>query len=141
MKLLTVTSLVACSIAFVHDGAHAIEKGRSSLGQAGASIENCVVHDWIHFGSQDQSAILDDTDHRLVRAEMIQRYPVIENDGMPASRTILWQKPSGELLYVAVFDDPVPPGRACFTATFSADKFDATSRLRRKYLVPITPAE
>ena len=80
--------------------------------------------------------MLDAADHRMVRAEMVRRYPVIETDGFPSTRTILWQQRSGELLYIAVIDPPAPPGEACFTATFSADRFDVTPRLRGKYLAP-----
>ena len=115
--------------------AHAVEERRGSPGNVGPGIENCVSQDWIHFGKEDQSAVLDANDHRLVRAEMIRRYPVIETDGFPTSRTILWQRSSGELLYIAVIDNPTKPGESCFSATFAAERFDLSLLLRRKYLV------
>lgn len=99
-----------------------------------AGIENCISEDWLHFGGQDHSAVLDEADHRRVRAEMLRRYPVIAADALPSSRTILWHKASGELLYVAVVDNPARPGQACFSATFAAGKFDLSTVLRRKYL-------
>jgi hypothetical protein len=111
------------------------EERRGSPGNVGAGIESCVSQDWIHFGHGDQSAALDEADHRRVRAEMIRRYPVIENDGFPTSRMILWQRMSGELLYIAVIDNPNKPGESCFSATFAAERFDLSLLLRRKYLL------
>ena len=67
---------------------------------------------------------------------MIRRYPVIETDGFPSSRIILWQRRAGELVYIAVIDNPSKPSESCFTATFSAERFDMTLLLRRKYLAP-----
>ncbi len=128
--------MAACLVAGAHHAALALEERRGSPGNVGAGLENCVSQDWIHFGKQDQSAVLDDTDHRRVRAEMIRRYPVIENDGFPTSRMILWQRASGELVYIAVIDNPNKPGESCFSATFAAERFDQTLLLHRKYLVP-----
>ena len=136
MTLLHLSCIAAGLLAGIHHSAHAIDELRGSAGNAGAGITNCVSHDWIHFGSRDQSAVLDDADHRLVRAEMIRRYPVIESDGFPSSRTILWQRAGGDVIYIAVIDNPTRPGDACFTATFAAERFDVTPLLRVKYLVP-----
>ena len=137
MKSLHNLCIAATLVAAVHAGSHAIEERRGSLGNVGAGIENCVSQDWIHFGKDDQSATLDEADHRLLRAEMIRRYPVIENDGFPSSRTVLWQRKAGELVYIAVIDNPAKPSESCFTATFSAERFDMTLLLRRKYLAPV----
>ena len=134
MKLLTTSCLAACLAAFAHFAAHAVEERRGSLGNVGAELENCIGRDFIQFGPHDQSAVLDEGDHRRVRAEMIKRYPVIENDGFPTSRMILWQRGSGALVYVAVIDNPNKPGESCFSATFAAERFDLTLLLRRKYL-------
>ena len=120
-----------------HASGHALEERRGSPGNVGVGIENCVSVDWIHFGKNDRSVTLDDADHRLVRAEMIRRYPVIETDGFPSSRTILWQRQSGELLYIAVIDNPAKPSESCFTATFSAERFDMSLLMRKKYLAPL----
>jgi hypothetical protein len=133
-RLLRAVGVVVC-LAAGAGGAGAVEERRGSPGNVGPGIENCVSDDWIHFGKDDQSAVLDDADHRRVRAEMIRRYPVIENDGFPTSRLILWQRHSGDLLYIAVIDNPNKPGESCFSATFAAERFDLTLLLRRKYLV------
>jgi hypothetical protein len=114
----------------------AIDAPRTAPDNVGIGIENCVSPDWIHFGKDDQSAVLDEADHRQVRAEILRRYPVVEQDGFPTSRVILWQRASGELLFVAVIDNPNKPGESCFSATFAAERFDLTLLLRRKYLVP-----
>ena len=134
MTLLSTSCLAACLLAGLHPAAHALEEKRGSPANVGATLENCVSHDFIRFGSDDQSAVLDEGDHRKVRAEMIKRYPVIENDGFPTSRMVLWQRGSGELLYVAVIDNPNKPGESCFSATFAAERFDLTLLLRRKYI-------
>jgi hypothetical protein len=115
--------------------AAAAEERRGSPDNIGPGIENCISDDWIHFAPGDQSAVLDEADHRRVRAEMIRRYPVIENDGFPTSRIVLWQRRSGELLYIAVIDNPNKAGESCFIATFAAERFDLTLLLRRKYLM------
>ena len=134
LKLLRIAPLAVCLVIAAAHSAHALDERRASPGSAGAGIENCVSNDWIQFGSRDQSMVLSDADHRLVRAEMLRRYRVLENDGFPSSRTILWQKTGGALVYIAVLDHPAKPGRACFSATFAAEKLDATLLLRRKYL-------
>jgi len=132
--------IAGCLVGAVHRSAWAIETRRAPLLQALESIESCVSHDRIRFANEGRSAILDAGDHRLVRAEMVKLYPMIANDGMPSTRTILWQKPAGDLVYVAVFDNPDGSGQACFTATFAAGQFELTLLLRRKYLVPSAPA-
>jgi hypothetical protein len=135
MTLLTTSCVAACLAALAHPAAHAVEERRGSLGNVSAGLENCVSQDFIQFGPDDQSAVLDEGDHRRVRAEMIRRYPVIENDGFPTSRMILWQRASGALVYVAVIDNPNKPVESCFSATFAAERFDLTLLLRRKYLL------
>jgi hypothetical protein len=96
-------------------------------------IESCVSRESISFGSGDQSALLDEADHRSVSAAMLKLYPVVERDGLAPARLLLWQKRSGETLYVALLPNPQKPSEACFTATFAAARFDMTLLLRRKY--------
>jgi hypothetical protein len=135
MTLLTTSCLAACLAVFTHHAVHAVEERRGSLGNVGAGLENCVSQDFIRFGPDDQSAVLDEADHRRVRAEMMRRYPVIQDDGFPTSRIVLWQRASGGLVYIAVIDNPNKPGESCYSATFAADRFDMTLLLRRKYLL------
>ena len=97
------------------------------------AIENCVSREWIAFGSGDQSAVLDETDHRMVSAAISKLYPIVDQDGLAPARLLLWQKRSGETLYVALLPNPQKPSEACFTATFAAARFDMTLLLKRKY--------
>ena len=106
-----------------------------------AAIESCVSREWIAFGSGDQSAVLDDGDHRVVSTAIFRLYPVVEHDGLAPQRLMLWQKRSGETLYVALLPNPQKPSEACFTATFAAAKFDMTLMLRRKYFSGALPRE
>jgi len=116
--------------------ARAIDPPRGSAVNVGAGIENCVSSDVIRFAADDQSAYLDEADHRQVREAMLRRYPAVGQDGFPSTRTILWQRATGALVFVSVLDHPHKPGKACYTATFAAERFDMTVLLRRKYLVP-----
>ena len=106
-----------------------------------AAIESCVSREWIAFGSGDQSAVLDEGDHRMVSAAMLKLYPVVEQDGLAPQRLMLWQKRSGETLYVALLPNPQKPNEACFTATFASAKLDMTLLLRRKYFSGSPPRE
>ncbi|KQU78368.1 MULTISPECIES: hypothetical protein [unclassified Rhizobacter] len=90
--------------------------------------------DWIPFGRDDQSALLDDADRHAVLAEMHRLYPVIEHDGLPVSRIVLWRRGGGQLLFIAAMDNPRQAGEACFIATVSAARFSMTVPLLRKYL-------
>ncbi len=97
------------------------------------AIESCVSKAWIAMGSGDLSAVLDEDDRRMVNAQLVRLYPVVEQDGLAPARLMLWQKRSGEVLYVALLPNPAKPGEACFTATFAASRLDMTLMLRRKY--------
>jgi hypothetical protein len=67
--------------------------------------------------------------------EMHRLYPMLERDGVPVSRVVLWRQPGGELLYVTAIDNPRQAGEACFIATVSAARFSVTAPLLRKYLL------
>jgi len=99
------------------------------------TIASCVSHESLEFGSGDASAMLDDSDRELVNTAMLARYPVLQRDGFMPSHIILWQKQGGDLLYVTLLANPQKPSELCFTATFSASRFDFTQTLQRKYFV------
>jgi len=101
-----------------------------------AGLPSCVSADWIQFGRDEQSALLDEGDRRAVVAEMHRLYPVIEHDGLPVSRIVLWRRSGGELVFVAAMDNPRQAGEACFVATVSAARFSMALPLLRKYLPP-----
>jgi hypothetical protein len=101
-----------------------------------AALPSCVSADWVQFGRDEQSALLDDSDRRAVVAEMHSLYPVIEHDGLPVSRIVLWRRSGGELVFVAAMDNPRRAGESCFIATVSAARFSMAVPLLRKYLPP-----
>jgi len=103
---------------------------------AETAIESCVSASTIRFGGADQHATLEPDDAQRVHAEMLQRYPVLAQQGFPVTRIVLWLKASGETVFIALLDHPSKADVACFTATFSAQRFDDIAHLRRKYLRP-----
>jgi len=99
-------------------------------------IESCVSSSRIVFASTDQHVTLEPADAERVHAEMVRRYPVLQQHGFPVSRIVLWVKAGGESLFVTLLDHPAKPDESCFTATFSASRFDGIAELKRKYLRP-----
>jgi hypothetical protein len=98
-------------------------------------LESCVSRDAIGFAQGEPRAVLDGDDQAKLREAMMRRYPVVARDGFAVSRIILWQPAAGDALFITVQDHPTKPGRACFTATFTARRFDAFVPLRDKYLL------
>jgi hypothetical protein len=99
-------------------------------------IESCVSQSTIRFGSADQRVVLEPDDQARVEAQMLQRYPVLARNGFPVSKIILWQKVGGESIFVTLLDHPTREAASCFTATFTAARFDGIAELKRKYLRP-----
>jgi hypothetical protein len=100
------------------------------------SIESCVSASTIEFGPTDQRVTLEPADAARVQAEMQQRYPVLQRDGFPVSKIVLWHKASGESLFITLLEHPTKADETCFTATFSAARFNGIEQLKRKYLRP-----
>jgi hypothetical protein len=99
-------------------------------------IESCVSANTIEFDAADQHVTLEPADAARVQAEMQQRYPVLQRDGFPVSKIVLWHKASGESLFITLLEHPSKADRPCFTATFSAARFNGIEQLKRKYLRP-----
>jgi hypothetical protein len=106
------------------------------IGPAPKPIESCVSSSAIVFASADQYVTLEPADAERIQAEMVQRYPVLQQHGFPVSRIVLWHRASGESLFITLLDHPTKADEACFTATFSAARFDGIAELKRKYLRP-----
>jgi hypothetical protein len=108
--------------------------GTAAGGEVAARIESCVSSGSVQFGAVDQRVVLDADDQARVLAEMERRYPVLMQHGFPVSRIVLWLKPGGEALFITLLEHPHKPGETCFTATFTAARFDGIAELKRKYL-------
>jgi hypothetical protein len=105
-------------------------------GDIATRLESCVSSGTIEFDAIDQRVALDTDDQARVHAQMQQRYPVLAQHGFPVSKIVLWQKSGGEALFIALLEHPAKPDQSCFTATFSAARFDGIGTLKRKYLRP-----
>ena len=115
-------------------GASATVAAKDEKVQAPATaIESCVTRDRLVFGKGDLRAILDEPDLRSVSDAIAELYPVVARDGLAPARLMLWQKRNGELLYVALVQNPANQSESCFTASFAASRFEMTSGLRQKY--------
>jgi hypothetical protein len=97
------------------------------------TLPSCASGDELRFQQGEVSALLDDGDTAMVFEALANRYPVLQRDGFAPERIVLWQKGSGELLYVALQRKPDSPGHFCFSATFAASRFELTVPLVRKY--------
>ena len=114
----------------------AVLGGAAVAADVATRIESCVSAGAIEFGTLDQHVALDADDHARVYAEMQQRYPVLAQHGFPVSKIVLWQKSSGEALFITLLAHPARADESCFTATFAAARFDGIGTLKRKYLRP-----
>ena len=103
---------------------------------AAKPIESCVSSSAIVFGAADQHVTLEPDDAERVHAEMLRRYPMLQQHGFPVSKIMLWHKVGGESVFVTLLDHPSRADETCFTATFSAARFDGIAELKRKYLRP-----
>ena len=102
----------------------------------GATLESCVSAGAIRFDPMDQRVTLDADDQARVQTQMEQRYPVLAQHGFPVSKIVLWHKAGGESVFITLLDHPTRPHESCFTATFTAARFDGFAELKRKYLRP-----
>jgi len=58
---------------------------------------------------------------------------MLERDGFAPSHLLLWDRPGGGWIYVAVIENPERAGDLCFTATVSAGTVPVTRTLMKKY--------
>jgi hypothetical protein len=100
---------------------------------SGDAIESCVGGPEIRFAPGARRALLDASDAAEVSAALVQRYPIVAHDGLTPERIVLWRDPKAIWLYVALVSNPENANEVCFTATFSAARFDVTPPLLVKY--------
>ena len=113
--------------------AQAREEAHPFAASIAGAIESCVDRSAIRFGANDRRAVLDAADAKAVSAALVRRYPMIENDGLAPQAIVLWRKPDMGWVFVALLINPAKPGEHCFTATFSASRFEITGVLLDKY--------
>lgn len=98
------------------------------------TVESCVSRDPLQLGAPDPWVMLADDEAGTVFEQMMQRYPVLQRDGVVPSRIALWRRPdSGAWLYVTLLEHPSRNGEMCFTATVVARPLAITASLLRKY--------
>ncbi len=144
-RVMVTASLVASLVAWLAPAAEASDEDRpaaSAAGNAkgnatgsavGNAIESCVDQATIRFGADERRAILDAADAATVRSAILGRYPVLGQDGFEPQIIVLWRKPDEGWLYVTLLADPDKPSEVCFTATFTASRFELTAPLLTKY--------
>lgn len=96
-------------------------------------IENCVSRDKLSFRSGESGSLLDAGDAKLVAAEIVHRYPLIERDGLYPTAIALWRRPGGDWAFATLMPKKRPANAVCFTANVSGDKLDATPAMLKKY--------
>ena len=126
----TFMAMVACGL--FAGGAAALEVARVLPGSSDA-IESCVSTQAIRFSSADRRALLDAADAAAVSAAIVRRYPVVERDGLAPQHIVLWRKPDAQWIYIALLENPERASQVCFTATFTAARFELTPQLIAKY--------
>ena len=96
-------------------------------------IESCAGGPTLSLRSNDRRALLDEPDRRTLQRAMRERFAVLERDGFAPVQILMWRKAPRELLYVSLAPSDDGSQLLCFTATFSAEVFEQTPALVRKY--------
>jgi len=121
--------------------AQARDELRPVAAAIGDAIESCVDASAIRFRKDDRHVILDSADTASVSTALTRRYPVVQRNGLAPQGVVLWRKPEVGWLYVTLLVNPAKPGEVCFTATFSASRFEITGSLLEKYFGVRSPDE
>ncbi|WP_395699400.1 hypothetical protein [Aquabacterium sp.] len=115
--------------------------GHAQPPDAALTVESCVSKDRLQLAAPDPWVMLAEDEALTVFEQMMQRYPVLQRDGLVPSRIALWRRPdSGAWLYVTLLEDPSRSGEMCFTATVVARPLAITASLLRKYFDVATAA-
>ncbi len=122
---LSVATMVWMTPVLAQDSSFAAEKAQA--------IESCVDSAPIRFQQSDVRASLDAADTTAVASALMSRYPAVQQAGFEPQGVVLWNKPGTGWVYVALIANPEKPQEVCFTATFSASRFDTTAPLLSKY--------
>jgi hypothetical protein len=117
------------------------DEPRAAAAALGESIESCVDRSTIRFRTGDRRTLLDAIDTASVAAALVRRYPMVEQDGLVPQRIAVWRKPEVGWLYVALLANPAKPAELCFTATFTASRFELTASVLEKYFGIVPPSD
>lgn len=97
------------------------------------AVETCVGQQQLELHAGTDSALLDEDDRAHVQAAMLQRYPAFGRDGSATSAIVLWRRPDGSWVYLALKAHPDKPGKLCSAASFAAGVFEFSAALQNKY--------
>ena len=111
----------------------AMDEERPVAASVGDSIPSCVGESVLRFVVDDRRVVLDDADATAVSAAIVLRYPMIEHDGLVPKTVLLWKQPRAGWVYLALLSNPDKGGEFCFTASFTASRFELTLPLLKKY--------
>ena len=99
----------------------------------GDAVESCVDTTILRFGKVDRRVMLDAAETTAAGESFIRRYPAFAQTSPAPTNVVLWNKPGGGWVYVALLANPAKPGELCFTASFAAERFPETPGLLKKY--------
>ena len=85
------------------------------------------------FARADPRALLDSEDRQRFQGAALTLYRVLDRSAFASVQIMLWDKGPGEWVYVSVLPVDGDSQRSCFTATFTAEPFEFTPVLIRKY--------
>lgn len=106
---------------------------RAADGAGLRTIANCVGGAPLALRAVEPRVLLDAGDRAMLRAAMLQRYPVLARDGFEPADILLWRGTAGHWAYVALQSDTRRPGGRCVAASFAAAAFAITPALLQKY--------
>lgn len=85
------------------------------------------------FARADQRALLDSADRERFQGAALSLYKVLDRRAFASVQIMLWGKGPEEWVYVSVVPVDGDTQPSCFTATFTAEPFEFTPTLIRKY--------
>jgi hypothetical protein len=113
----------------------AAESGSGAARDGGALVmASCVEGSPpLVFARADLRALLDPEDRERFQGAALSLYRVLDRSAFAPVQIMLWDKGPGEWVYVSVLPVDGDAQRSCFTATFTAEPFEFTPALIRKY--------
>ena len=107
----------------------------------GTRIPHCVGTDRITFRPGHTGTLLEARDRDRVAGQLLDRHPVLAQDGLMPVAIVLWRPPRGEWLYAALVDHPEQPGTWCIAAQVTAAGIALTPGMVAKYFPAELPSD